>query len=73
MKNYIGTKLLRARPMNRLDYNQYRNWALPENENGEDEGYLVEYQDGGSSNDPRHKGYISWSPKDVFERTYKEI
>ena len=73
MKRYVGTKVVDAKPMSRKAYNEYRGWALPENENGEDEGYLVEYMDGGQSNHLLHKGYISWSPKDVFERAYKEI
>lgn len=47
MKAYIGTKIINAKPMNRSDYNIYRNWALPEDEDGTDEGYLVEYTDGG--------------------------
>lgn len=70
MQTYTGTKTLLASPMTRLEYNLYRGWVLPENENPEDPGYLVEYLDGGKPNDPRHKGYISWSPKDVFDRTY---
>jgi Protein of unknown function (DUF2829) len=72
MKHYIGTKLISATPMNRADYNTYRGWALPENENGADEGYLVEYLDGGKPNDDRHAGYISWSPKEQFENAYRE-
>lgn len=72
MTTYIGTKVITAKPMNRLEYNQYRGWKLPDNENGNDEGYLVEYFDGGMANDPRHFGYISWSPKNVFERSYKD-
>lgn len=71
-KTYTGTKRLKAWPMTRLKYNQYRGWELPSNENGEDEGYLVEYLDGGKSNHSQHEGYISWSPKDVFEKAYKE-
>lgn len=72
MNQYIGTKRVLARPMNRQAYNDYRGWALPENENGADEGMLVEYLDGGQANDPRHKGYISWSPLDVFNRAYRQ-
>jgi hypothetical protein len=72
MKRYIGTKIITAQPMNRADYNTYRGWALPSDENGEDEGYLVEYLDGGKPNDSRHTGYISWSPKDQFENAYRE-
>jgi hypothetical protein len=30
-------------------------------------GYLIEYLDGGQANDPRHVGYISWTPADVFK------
>src|SRR5690606_30595801 len=44
---------------------------LPEGENGDDDGMLVEYLDGGPSNDDRHAGYISWSPIDVFNRAYR--
>jgi hypothetical protein len=72
MQKYIGTKQVFAKPMNRLDYNEHRGWNLPSDENGEDNGYLVEYVDGGKSNHPDHDGYISWSPKDVFEGAYKE-
>ncbi len=72
-KIYEGTKRLHAQPMTRGEYNAYRGWENPADENPADDGYLVEYQDGGKANDPRHAGYISWSPKDVFERSYKEI
>jgi hypothetical protein len=69
---YIGVKLIEAVPMNRAEYNIYRGWELPLNENGEDEGYLVEYLDGGQANHPEHKGYISWSPAEVFEKAYQQ-
>lgn len=72
MKTYIGTKVIGAVPMNRAEYNEYRNWVLPANEDGADEGYLVEYTDGGKGNDSRHAGYISWSPKAQFEGAYRE-
>lgn len=70
-KTYIGTKVVRAMPMTRRAYNDYRGWGLPANENGDDAGFLVEYLDGGQANDPRHVGYISWSPEAVFERAYR--
>lgn len=73
MKTYIGTKLIRATPMTRAKYNDYRGWTLPTNENGDDAGYLVEYIDGGKANDSRHAGYISWSPKAVFDRAYRPV
>lgn len=71
MQTYIGTKLIRATPMDRAAYNDYRGWELPADEDGNDPGFLVEYLDGGRANDSRHDGYISWSPKDVFERAYR--
>jgi uncharacterized protein YdcH (DUF465 family) len=57
--------------MNRQEYVNFRGWKLPQDENGADEGYLVEYTDGGKANMPQYAGYVSWSPKDVFERAYK--
>lgn len=63
LAKYIGTKLIKAKPMTRGEYNAYRGWKIPENENTEDEGYMVVYVD---SDD-----YVSWSPKDVFDRAYR--
>lgn len=59
--------------MNRADYDAYRGWELPKDEDGTDDGYLVEYVDGGKPNHPDHKGYISWSPKEQFDGGYNEI
>lgn len=61
MKQYIGTKMIYARPMTRGDYNGYRGWTIPAGENPEDDGYLVRYPD----------GYESWSPKAVFDAAYR--
>ena len=61
MIKYIGTKELRARHMTRGEYNEHRGWKIPENENPEDLGYLVQYED----------GYVSWSPKETFEKAYR--
>lgn len=72
-KLYEGTKRLTAQPMTRGEYNAYRGWDLVLGEDQADAGYLVEYQDGGEANDARHSGYISWSPADVFERSYKPV
>lgn len=71
MNKYVGKKEINATPMTRAAYNVLRGWELPADENGEDEGFLVEYVDGGKANHPDYAGYISWSPKDVFERAYK--
>ena len=62
MKQYIGTKLVLAKPMTRGEYNQYRGWTIPADENAADEGYLVQYPD----------NYESWSPKAVFDDAYRE-
>ena len=62
MKKYIGTKMIEAKPMSRGDYNKYRGWTIPKDENSADEGYLVKYSD----------GYESWSPKKQFEEAYRE-
>lgn len=61
-KPYIGTKQLMASPMSRGTYNEVRGWEIPKDENPADAGYIVMYPD----------GYISWSPKDVFEATYRQ-
>ena len=71
MRDFIGTKMIKAKPMTRLDYNTLRGWALPDDEDGSDQGYLVEYTDGGSPNCEGYKGYVSWSPEEQFENAYK--
>ena len=70
MKQYIGVKLINAKPMTRAEYNAFRQWQLPADENGADEGFLVEYLDGGAANTPDYKGYVSWSPAAVFANAY---
>ncbi len=63
MNYYIGSKLLQAKPINLGDYNKYRGWIIPKNENPKKEGYLVKYPD----------GYESWSPKEIFEKSYLKV
>lgn len=74
MNLFIGTKQVKATPMTRIEYNNYRGWELPKDEEHlrEEAGFLVEYVDGGRANDARHTGYISWSPADVFTGSYRE-
>ncbi len=62
MQKYIGAKIIEAKEMNRGDYNKYRGWTIPGNENPDDEGFLVKYPD----------GYESWSPKKQFEEAYRQ-
>jgi hypothetical protein len=71
MSKFIGTKSINAKSMNRQDYNNYRGWTLPKDEDGSDEGYLVEYIDGEKPNTGEYSGYVSWSPKEQFEVAYQ--
>lgn len=71
MQLHIGTKMVTAQPMTRQAYNDYRGLTLPADEDGTDDGYLVEYLDGGKPNHPAHAGYISWSPKAQFDAAYR--
>lgn len=73
MQLYCGMKIIRAKPMNRMEYNELRGWIVPADENPEDEGYLVEYVDGGKPNHADFNGYISWSPAEQFDNAYKAI
>ena len=63
MQSYIGVKLIEAKPMTRGEYNTYKGWTIPVDENPADEGYLVRY----------NPTYESWSPKDVFEAAYLSL
>ena len=67
---YVGTKVVHAAPMSRGVYNNLRGWELPADEDGNDDGYIVQYADGGATNFEGFTGYVSWSPKDVFEGSY---
>ena len=61
MEKYIGTKLVEAEPAYRIDGRIYvKSQPVPRSLNSED-GYKVVYQD----------GYVSWSPKEVFEEAYR--
>ncbi|WP_297232215.1 DUF2829 domain-containing protein [uncultured Flavonifractor sp.] len=62
MKTYIGTKIIDAQPAYRVDGKtvQPTDWPVPEGAKTE-EGYAVRYPD----------GYMSWSPKAVFEEAYR--
>lgn len=64
---YQCHKRVHATPMTRGAYNEYRGWSIPENENPEDEGYLVIY------NKDTKDHYESWSPKHVFDDGYTTV
>lgn len=59
MDAYIGTKIVLAEPMS---FNEFQDVEGFEKRAEEDmEGYRVKYED----------GYVSWSPKRVFEHAYR--
>lgn len=69
MKKHIGRKVVMAKPMTKGDFHRLMSWGVPEDPDAE--GCLVEYLDGGTPNHADFDNYISWSPADVFERSYK--
>lgn len=60
MEQYVGTEIIEAEVMSRGDYNKYRGWDIPENENPEDVGYLVSYPG----------NYETWLLASVFDEIY---
>lgn len=60
MKQYIGTKIVKAMPMTMTKAQKMLGREIKPT-TVEEDGYLVEYKD----------GYRSWSPKSVFEEAYK--
>lgn len=60
MKLYIGTKIVKAMPMTMTKAQKMLGREIKP-ATVEEDGYLVEYKD----------GYMSWSPKSVFEEAYK--
>ena len=68
---YVGTKTVTATPMTLGKYNQLRGWEIPKDEDPDKLGYLVQYDN--NPNIEGFTGYISWSPKDVFEKSYERF
>lgn len=62
MKLYIGTKIVKAMPMTMTKAQEMLGREIKP-ATVEEDGYLVEYKD----------GYMSWSPKSVFEEAYHEV
>jgi hypothetical protein len=73
---YIGVKILEsAELMTRAKYVELRGWEMPKNEDPNEEVYLVEYEanEENKQNLSGYNGYVSMSPKDVFEKAYRPI
>ena len=71
MKQYIGTKIIKAEPANRFWFENGETLVVPDSEDAPnrvreatagEKGYKVVYPP---------DGYESWSPKDVFEAAYR--
>ena len=58
---YTGTKTVYAAPLTRTEAETRLGRNLKSENSDEEEGYLVEYED----------GYQSWSPKSTFEKAYQ--
>lgn len=71
MKNYIGVKIVKAMPGTMAEAQAMKSGCPVEvqrkifQQSGtkDQEWYIVKYPD----------GYISWSPKEVFEEAYREL
>ena len=69
MVAFAGTSLVHAATMTRQEYNDYRGWQLPEGENGNDIGYILEDR-AGQKNTEQLDGFVQWLPKDEFLRKF---
>lgn len=63
MKKYLGVKIVEAEPMSANEFAAAFPLKGKIDPNEDTQGYKVVYED----------GYVSWSPKDVFEKAYKEL
>ena len=62
MEKFIGFEVLNAEEMTRGDYNKFRGWQIPEDENPADLGCKVIRKD----------GHVSWFPKTTFDIMYRK-
>ncbi len=63
MEKYLGVKLIEAEPMDRKEFEETVKQKNYPEEWPNELGYKVVYPD----------GYVSWSPKEVFEEAYRRI
>lgn len=64
MKTYVGTKIIRAVPMDKQTFlKEVKNEDFDSVGTENEHGYHVQYPD----------GYNSWSPKSIFEEAYRLI
>ena len=67
---YVGTKKVYPTAMTRAEYYLKLELRVPLNEDATEKGYMVEYLEGGKPNTSFSNMYVSWSPKDVFDKSY---
>lgn len=63
MSYVISTRLMKSEKMTRGEYNYFRGWSIPANENPNDDGYIL--QD--------NTGHISWIPEEQYERNFLKV
>ena len=77
MKAYIGTKVVIAEPCTKKEYEYQQENSFDGREmeacEGDGEGLIEHGYMVGYSNPKDESIYFSWSPKDVFEKAYREI
>ena len=66
MKNYVGTKIVEAEPMSRGEYNTYRGWQIPKNENLTDEGYHIRIAPVQRNNTDNQAIYFRVGPHEIL-------
>lgn len=66
---YIGVKKVEARFMSKGEFAALNGKILETHENPDQEGYQVEYID----DNGQTPNYVSWSPKEVFEKAYRHV
>lgn len=72
MNTYVATRIVRATPMTRGEFLQFRGWPEPPEAIEQEPGYLVE-DETEPPNTTRYLGQVSWIPADIFERHYREV
>lgn len=61
MTIYAAKHKVQAVAKTRQEYNDFRGWILPEDENGDDLGYMIQFED---------SEHYTWQPKEVFDSMY---
>lgn len=68
MEEGITLKRIRRAPMNKYEF--YMNILGKDCKDENEEGYLIEYLDGGKPNTDKFDNYVSWSPKSVSDNAF---